>query len=327
MVRTTKFSTSEIPDLTGKVAIVTGTSPGGIGAETARQLAIAGAKVYLAARNEEKNKKTLEEIQSKAPEGKTLKLELLKLDLADLAAVRQAADDFKAREERLDICVLNAGIMACPKDITKDGWEIQFQANYLGHFLFTKELLPVLEAGAAASGHPSRVISLSSIGHRAERLFPWASISFESREKVNRTFGPSVMGNFLRYSQAKLADLLFAREWNRRIGRPGGGKVMAASVHPGVIKSNLYIYTPGASLIGPTMLPTADGALSSLYVATNAELETEASWDVYRGDYGLQHTDSTTSKNVQLASDLWELSEDAVKDVTSATRTPKVPVA
>ncbi|KAE8234581.1 hypothetical protein CF326_g371 [Tilletia indica] len=324
MVRTTKFSNDQIPDLTGKVAIVTGTSPGGIGAETARQLAIAGAKVYLASRNEEKNRQTLEEINSKAPEGKKLQLELLKLDLADLAAVRQAADDFKAREERLDICVMNAGIMACPKSITKDGWELQFQANYLGHFLFAKELLPVLEAGSAASGHPSRVISLTSIGHRAERFFPFASIDFTSREKVNRTFGPSIMGNFIRYSQAKLADLLFAREWNRRIGRPGGGKVMAAAVHPGVIASNLYVYTPGSFLIRGGMLPTADGALSSLYVATSPELESEDSWDVYRGDFGLQHTDSSSAKNVNLASDLWELSEDAVKDVTSASRTAKV---
>ncbi|KAK0538359.1 hypothetical protein OC842_001335 [Tilletia horrida] len=327
MVRTTKFAASEIVDLTGKVAIVTGTSPGGIGAETARQLAIHGAKVYLASRNEQKNQKTVEEITQSSPVGKTLLLETLKLDLSDLAAVRKAADEFKTREERLDILVLNAGIMGCPYSLSKDGFETQFQTNHLAHFLFAKELLPALEAGATASGHPSRVISLTSIGHRFERLYPFASVSFETRELVNRKFGPSVMGNFVRYSQAKLANLLFAREWNRRIGRPGGGKVMAAAVHPGVIRSNLYMYTPGGSLMLRGMLPTADGALSSLYVATSPDLETENSWDVYRGDYGLKHTDSSAARDLKKASDLWELSEDAVKELASVPRTPKAPSA
>ncbi|KAL9935264.1 hypothetical protein V8E36_005612 [Tilletia maclaganii] len=328
MVRTShKFSVDEIPALTGKIAIVTGTSPGGIGQETAKQLALHGAKVYLAARNEEKNQQTIDEIRKSSPQGDKLQLETLKLDLNDLAAVRKAADEFKSRESQLHILVENAGIMACPKSITKDGWEIQFQTNHLGHFLFAKELLPVLEAAADATGQPSRLVTLTSIGHRAESLNPLVNISFESREKVNRTFGPSTVGNFMRYSQAKLADLLFAREWNRRIGIPGGKKVMAAGVHPGAIRSNLYTHTPGGSLLLRFLLPTPDGALSSLYVATSPELVEEDSWDVYRGDYGLRHTDSSNARSLKHASDLWELSEDAVKDVTSAPRTPKAATA
>ncbi|KAK0554389.1 hypothetical protein OC846_002121 [Tilletia horrida] len=321
MVRTTRFKAEEISDLTGKVAIVTGTSPGGIGAETARQLAIHGAKVYLAARNEEKNLKTLNEIKQSAPEGKTLQLETLKLDLADLAAVRKSADEFKTREQKLDILILNAGVMACPKAITKDGWEVQFQTNYLGHFLFAKELLPLLEAASRGPEDPSRVITLTSIGHLFASASPY-KINFDSQDAVNRTMGPSVAGNFFRYSQAKLAALLHAREWNSRIGRPGGSKVMASGVHPGAVSTNLYEYTPLGSLMKRVMITPADGALSSLYVATSPDLIKEDSWDVYRGDFGLKHHDSGLSRSKHLQTSLWELSEDAIKSFTSAPRTP-----
>lgn len=148
------------------------------------------------------------------------------LDLASLASVKRAAEDFKSREKRLDILLNNAGIMAVPPGLTEDGVEIQLGTNHLGHFLLTRELLPVLEATAAAGGDV-RVVNLSSYGH----TMAFSGIALDQLAKPDG----GGLGPWPRYGQSKLANILFAKGLASRY--PG---ITSVSVHPGIITTDLY---------------------------------------------------------------------------------------
>ena len=157
---TNQWTAQDMPDLTGKVAIVTGANSG-LGYETARALARKNAHVVMAVRSQEKGQAAIKQIRQESP---TALLELMPLDLADLASIRQFAETFKANYNRLDILSNNAGVMAIPYRKTADGFEMQFGTNHLGHFALTGLLLPVLQATPNA-----RVVntssSLSNRGH------------------------------------------------------------------------------------------------------------------------------------------------------------------
>jgi len=208
-------------DLTGIRAVVTGSS-GGLGLETARALAAHGADVVLAARDAGKlaaAKATVDQ------EGAVGSVETLVLDLASLDAVRAAAAELTARHSAINLLINNAGVMACPFSRTADGFEMQFGTNHLGHFLFTNLLLDALAAGAAESGRPSRVVELSSAGHRTSDIL-WDDPNFEHTDYFN----------FTAYGQSKTANALFAVELDLRCRDEG---VRAFSVHPGVIMTDL----------------------------------------------------------------------------------------
>jgi NAD(P)-dependent dehydrogenase (short-subunit alcohol dehydrogenase family) len=152
-----KFQASAIPDLQGKVVIVTGGN-GGIGKETVRQLAQHGARVYMASRTESKAKAAIEELNTERP----LDIHFLQIDLMDLSSAKTCAAQFLSKESRLDILVANAGVMAVPYKLTDEGIEQSFQVNHLTHFALFQLLAPTMAKTGIESGHPARLINLSS---------------------------------------------------------------------------------------------------------------------------------------------------------------------
>lgn len=205
-------------EVKNKNIIITGANSG-IGYEAANVLAKQGADVVLAVRNEEKGREAAQHIER---EHKEAKVSVMKLDLADLASVKKFADSYKERFGGLDILINNAGVMIPPYQKTKDGFELQFGGNHLGHFALTGHLLPLLKATPSA-----RVVTLSSIAHRG------ASIHFDN---LDGSKGYKAM-KF--YGQSKLANLLFAKEFDNRLKRAGINAISVAC-HPGISATNLF---------------------------------------------------------------------------------------
>jgi NAD(P)-dependent dehydrogenase (short-subunit alcohol dehydrogenase family) len=252
-------SEADIPDLLGKVALVTGAT-GGLGLETARMLAGAGAHVILTGRNEDKGLAALRTIAPSKPRGH---IEFESLDVADLAAIAASAARIMATHDRLDILVNNAGLMM-PKErkTTADGFEIQFGTNHLGHFALTGRLLPLLSRSKA------RVISVSSLAARAGRM------DFDDLQS-EKHYRPMAV-----YGQSKLANLLFTRELARRSAQ-NGWNILAAAAHPGWSRTDLIDNGPGRGgisnvfykLFEPIASQPADaGALPSVVAATDREI-------------------------------------------------------
>jgi NAD(P)-dependent dehydrogenase (short-subunit alcohol dehydrogenase family) len=220
-------------DLSGKVAVVTG-GYSGIGLETTRALAGAGAKVYVPVRTPDKAKENLQGV-----EGEVI---VDAMDLSDLASVRAYAASLVARESKLDLLINNAGIMACPLERVGKNWESQFGVNHIGHFVLTNELLPLLlNAGSA------RVVCLSSTAHRRSDIL-WDDIHFQSTEYEKWTA----------YAQAKTANSLFALGLDMKYRDQG---IQAFAVHPGGILTPLQRHLPNEEMqaLGWT---DADGNLS-----------------------------------------------------------------
>tara|TARA_B100000586_G_scaffold267526_1_gene242355 strand:- start:2520 stop:3524 length:1005 start_codon:yes stop_codon:yes gene_type:complete len=203
-------------DLSGVKVLVTGAS-GGLGEETSRALAAAGASVIMAARDNIKNSEAKERILSSYSEAK---LELHELNLASLQDVRSSAEEFLSKNESLDLLVNNAGIMCTPFGHTTDGFEQQFGVNHLGHYLFTGLLMPSLEKSGS-----SRVVCLSSGAH----LICGVNLDDPMFERRDYDGWDS-------YGQSKSANALFAREFDRRYAEKG---IHAFSVHPGMIFTEL----------------------------------------------------------------------------------------
>ena len=216
---TTALEVVEGIDLSGKTVIVTGASSG-LGVETARALAKAGAKVVLPGRSPDKLAGVVEDI--KASTGNQ-KVEAAEMDLGDLDSVRRFADAFVATGEPLHLLINNAGIMATPHRTTAQGFESQFGTNHLGHFVLFAHLLPALEKAGTNGG--ARVVALSSTGHR---------ISDVDLEDPN--FETSDYHKWVAYGRAKTANALFALEVDKRYQGKG---IRAFSVHPGGIKTNI----------------------------------------------------------------------------------------
>lgn len=255
----------------------------------------------MASRTQSKAEAAIESLQK---ENSKADLHFQKLDLDDLQSVREAVKSIKTKEERVDILVCNAGIMAAPYALTKDGFEVQFQSNHLGHFLFVTGLKELLENGARASGHPSRVVNLSSIGHR---FGGFTTLDFTSKEAVNRKFGPiPFLDTYIRYGQAKASNILFAREINKRWDPK---LVRALAVHPGVVGTELYKHSVISPIAKYIMINTQEGALSSLKSATDPEIEKEGSWDQLRGTYGENMSQAAFTKSEKYQEELWNLSE------------------
>jgi NAD(P)-dependent dehydrogenase (short-subunit alcohol dehydrogenase family) len=211
-----------VPDLTGKLAVITGANSG-LGFGLTSRFAKAGAEVILAVRNKEKGDDAVARILAKSP---AAKLGIRKLDLSSLESVAELGDILTRESRPIDFLINNAGIMTPPKrDTTADGFELQFGTNYLGHFALTAHLLPLLRA----AGH-SRVVSLSSLLGRAGRL-NWDDLQSEH-------YRPTAS-----YGLSKLATLMFARELNRR-SVAGGWGILSAAAHPGAIVTNLQVTGP-----------------------------------------------------------------------------------
>lgn len=245
------WTAADIPDLSGKTAVVTGANSG-IGLETARELARHGAQVVLACRSEQKGAEALDDIRKGDPGARVA---LGPLDLADLGSVERFAADFSSSHERLDILCNNGGVMVPPLGWTKDGFETQFGTNHLGHYALTGRLLPKLLAAPHA-----RVVNVSSTAHRAGKL------DFDNLDGKKRY---SAVGF---YGQSKLANLLFTRELQRRFEASGTAAV-AAAAHPGWTATNLQQHAPLFRMLNPFFSQgPPDGALPTLYAATAADV-------------------------------------------------------
>jgi NAD(P)-dependent dehydrogenase (short-subunit alcohol dehydrogenase family) len=254
------WSIRDIPDLGGRVAIVTGANTG-LGYETALALAGAGAEVVLAARNAAKGEAAVGRIRERRP---AASVRLERLDLARLADVAAFAGRMAAQLERLDILVNNAGVMSPPgRAETGDGFELQFGVNYLAHFALTARLLPLLRAAPAP-----RVMNLSSGLHHVGRI-PFDDL------QAQRRYSPT--GS---YAQSKLAMLMFAFELQRR-SDAGGWGLMSNAAHPGYARTDLIANGPGreslSSRVGAALIEpwgsqsAAEGALPMLFGATSPE--------------------------------------------------------
>jgi len=293
-----KWTPERIGELKGKRIIITGASHG-IGFEAARVLASKGADIVMAVRNTEKGEKAASKI---ATVNGHKPVSVMHLDLADLESVRKFADDFLTRYDRLDVLINNAGVMIPPYKRTKDGFELQFGTNYLGHYALTARLLPLLQATPL-----SRVVSLSSIAARR------AKIHFDNLDG-SKGYSPMKF-----YRQSKLANLLFALELQNKLERSGSSTISVAC-HPGISATNLLSRGSGREtgklmkMLMRIVAQTAEnGALPTLYAATHPDLR----GGEFIGPDGPGNTkgypvltnDSARLYNPDLAAKLWEVSE------------------
>jgi NAD(P)-dependent dehydrogenase (short-subunit alcohol dehydrogenase family) len=289
-------------DLRGKVAIVTGASTG-IGLETARALADAGAHVVLAARDVAKTDAAAETIRESVPDAV---VEVGLLDLTSLDSVRAFAAGFLAGHDELHLLVNNAGVMYTPLGRTAEGFELQFGTNHVGHFLLTCLLVPALVAGA-----PSRVVNLSSGGHVGSDIV-WDDPNYERRD----------YDKFAAYGQSKTANILFSVELDRRLAPRG---VHAYAVHPGMISTELGRYMTrddvkelmarakrGPSGGMPPRKRVALGAATTVWAATAPELEDQGG--TYLADCQVNDQHAPWARDPESARRLWALSEELVEE-------------
>ncbi|QDK97526.1 SDR family oxidoreductase [Acinetobacter tandoii] len=276
--------------LNGKVALVTGANSG-IGAVTARELALQGYHVFLACRSQKKAQSVIQDILSLS-HGRA-KAEFIELDLANLDSVRQCAEQFLARNLPLHLLVANAGL-AGQKGMTTSGFELTFGVCHIGHFLLTQLLTDKL-----IESKPARVVVVASKAHRHAK-----GIDFNAVLKFTKSFG-----GLKEYSVAKLANILFVKELGRRLYGTG---VTTYAVHPGVVSTNVWRHVPKhlVKLISRLMISPEEGAKTTLYCATQPQIA---------GDTGFYYEDckvkvsSDTAQNINLANELWEKSLNWVK--------------
>jgi NAD(P)-dependent dehydrogenase (short-subunit alcohol dehydrogenase family) len=297
-----KWTIENIPDQSGRVAIVSG-SNSGIGFEAAKALAGKGATVILAVRNETKGQRALDAIRKEYPRAA---LEMILLDLADLHSIWEFSDQFHQRYDRLDLLINNAGVMAIPFRETKDGFEMQFGTNHLGHFAMTGKLLDLL-----LDTPGSRVVTVSSGMHQVGKIH------------FDDLMGRQHYDKSAAYAQSKLANLLFAYELDRRL-KAAGAPTISLGVHPGYAATSLQEAGPRmeGSTMGRWVMEIANnllaqsaamGALPILYAATEPGLQ----GGDYIGPDGLMGMrgypaptqSSHSSHDRQTAERLWQVSE------------------
>ena len=251
-----------IGKFTDKVILITGGNSG-IGLETAKVLHATGATICITARDSDKIEKAIEEIKA-WPEAKSdAPVYGIEMSLDSFTSVRAGAKEFLEKEKKLNVLIFNAGTMATPEGRTEDGFETQFGTNHLGHFLFFQLLKPAL-SGASTPSFQSRVISLSSKGHR---LSP---VRFDDYNFEKEPYNP-----WLAYAQSKTANILFATELERRYGDQG---IHALSVHPGSIHTNLTRHIDLKSLNLPEEMALylknpEQGAATTVYAAVSKDWE------------------------------------------------------
>ncbi|CAM1501259.1 Fc.00g104210.m01.CDS01 [Cosmosporella sp. VM-42] len=304
------FTPDSLPNLVGRVYLVTGGNAG-IGKATVVELASHGAKVYVGARSESKALAAIEEIRAMLP---STNIEFLLLDLTDFRSVISAAKRLRSQETTLHGLINNAGIMGVPFSLTTDGYEVQFQTNYLSHWLLTFHLLPLLQSTAATAPEGLvRIINVTSDGHA--RFAPKNGINFDDTALQSESA-------MLRYGQSKLANVLHAKQLHKDHGPnqdedvPQKGKIYVAAVHPGHIDTNLNKQATGTApspilrVITPIMRclgildDSAKGAWSSLFAVASNDFKSSDSGS-YVVPYAKIGTPSAFAKDEELAGKLW----------------------
>lgn len=268
-----------------------------------------GAKVYIGARSESRASEAIQKIRAQNPKGS---VEWLKLDLQDLSSVKSAAQTFSDKEGKLDVLYNNAGVMAPPYQLTKDGIEGQIQTNHIGPFLLTNLLLPKLE-----KSNDPRIVITSSTAHT---MFSPKEESFSSLEEINKEHGST----WSRYGQSKLANVLFAIELADR--HP---KIMTNACHPGLIATELSRGTGqsygnlaqkafdasmwlGSSVVGAALEPP-QGALTQLYLGTAQEIRSQQIKGKYYSPIAIEKQPQKGA-NKEQAAKLWKTSEAILEE-------------
>ena len=287
-----KWKFEDIPDQTGRIAIVTGANSG-TGYETAKALARKGAHVVMGCRNQEKAEKAKNDILSEYPE---VSLEIIQLDLADLSSVKKFVEEFNKNYQSLDLLLNNAGVMMVPYQKTTDGFEMQLGTNHLGHFALTGLLLDKL-----LKSDNSRIVNMSSSAHLYGKM-DFEDLQWEqSYNKVGA------------YGRSKLANLLFTYELNRKLEETGN-KTISAAAHPGWTRTNLQRHAGALKLMNPLFgMKPLKGVLSMLYAATDDDVD----GGNYYGPGGVtgmtgypkKIQSNKKSYNLEDAKKLWEISE------------------
>ncbi|HET9876784.1 MAG TPA: SDR family NAD(P)-dependent oxidoreductase [Mycobacterium sp.] len=294
-----KWTAADVPDQTGRVAVITGANTG-IGYEAAAVLADRGAQVVLAVRNPDKGDAAVARIRSASPHADVAVQEL---DLSSLASVRAAAEALRSANPRINLLINNAGVMFTPKQTTADGFELQFGTNHLGHFALTGLLLDRL---LGVEG--SRVVTVSSMGHRIRAAIHFDDLQWE--HGYNRVAA---------YGQSKLANLLFTYELQRRLAAKNQPTI-AVAAHPGSASTELTrnlprFLRPADRLTAPLVKQSpAMGALPTLRAATDPTVQ----GGQYYGPSGLGEqrghpklvASSKQSHDEELQRRLWQVSEE-----------------
>ncbi|KAK7442478.1 short-chain alcohol dehydrogenase [Stygiomarasmius scandens] len=311
-----KFTLEDIPDLTGKVILVTGGNTG-IGYEITKALLSRNAKVYIGCRSEEKAKAAISQLKQESNNEAIF----ISLDLASLSSVKRAADELKSKETQLHVLfnnglVLdsmlaftsiltrypsNSGVMNPPiSKLTTDGFDLQFGTNVIGHFLLTKLLVPLLSAGAEASSTPSRIVNMSS---SAQMFVDTINFNAIHDGPARRKMGPAAL-----YMQSKFANVVLSNEFARQFVDQN---IHSNSLNPGNLKTDLQRTTPGAFMLffGWLFSPAPYGALTPLYAGVSPETST------WNGKYlipwareGKMRAEAADSK---LGQELWDWLEKA----------------
>lgn len=277
----------------GKVVIITGANTG-IGKETAIDLARRGGKVYIACRDLKRGVEALRNIRK---EGRSEDVHFLQLDLASLDSVKEFSTKFHQLESKLHVLINNAAVMGCPRSLTKDGFEMQFGTNHLGHFLLTNLLLDLLKAGA-----PSRIVVVSALLHKRGEI------------KKDDLMGEISYGRQAAYCHSKLANNLFSHELARKLKGTG---VTSNSLHPGVIVTELSRHYLSDGLLRTVidyfasffLKNSVEGAQTTICLAVDPDLEKVSG--KYFNDCAVA-SESDDANNEKLASWLWEKSEELV---------------
>ncbi|WP_205876243.1 SDR family NAD(P)-dependent oxidoreductase [Mycobacterium camsae] len=293
-----KWSAADIPDQRDRTVVVTGANTG-LGYHTAAALAFHGARVVLAVRNLEKGNAALSRIVAAKSDADVT---LTQLDLSSLTSIRRAAEELRSAYPRIDLLINNAGVMWTPKELTADGFELQFGTNHLGHFAFTGLLLDHL-----LGVRGSRVVTVSSLGHRMRAAIHFDDLQWErSYSRIGA------------YGQSKLANLLFTYELQRRLSA-AAAPTAAVAAHPGGSATELARNVPRIlrplNALAPLLFQSAEaGALPTLRAATDPT----AQGGQYYGPDGLGEQrghpklvqSSPQSHDAQLQRRLWSVSEE-----------------
>ncbi|KAF2798650.1 short-chain dehydrogenase [Melanomma pulvis-pyrius CBS 109.77] len=339
IVRKDKWDMSSLPSLTGKTAIVTGAnSPDGIGYNVAYQLFLKGAKVFVSARSLEKANSAIKIMASSSPSSDTSLLKPLVMDLGDFKGVKRVAEKFLAEEERLDIVVNNAASTTLTKasDVDANGISPGFGINHLGPFLLTTTLIPLL-IKTAKINPDVRIVTMSSTAHYdvPESVARFDSLSafnegFETPRSTadegplaafGDTFGTDIgdiQSIFIRYGYAKLANVLFAKELQRRLDAQGV-PILSLSVHPGAVGTNgaaAFLGGRDTEIFKQSISP-ADGGITPLFAAAHPEPREQV--ERYKGGFvmpwgGLKEP-SALARDERNAKQLWETSERVLEGV------------
>ncbi|MDN5201280.1 oxidoreductase [Fulvivirgaceae bacterium BMA10] len=292
------FDLRNIPSQKGRIAVVTGAN-NGIGFETTLAMAKYGFKVIMACRNLAKAEKAKSAILQKLPDAD---LSILPLDLSDLDSIKAFAKQFKDKYSHLDILINNAGVLIYTGKKNKDGIELQFATNHLGHFLLTNLLLELIPDSSA-----SRIVALSSLAHKDAKIH-FDDLNCQKTDAADAAYG-----------QSKLANLMFADELNRRL-KKSGKMIRALAVHPGGSDSGLFdemskvtYYT--FKLLSPFILHSnASAARPSLFAALSPDVKGgeyfgPQGFREYKGKVGIAKR-SDYSKQEKIAKELWKMSEE-----------------